>query len=571
MSVTQCLWRVWLGDRLTPVSSLRAAIVCLGLAMGLALHGGPASAQENEWLKREDGGKARAPAQAKRAAEGAARKADGAKKTSPDSTKGVEGAKAPGNASVAAGAANGAATGAAAATATAKGVGRVDACDPFLASEEQLRQVLQQHERSKIGFRYKFRRGVLPGRNAGDLAITARPAAALIADIRSNLARLDGEGLRTAALIYGEGGCAFLLTAEGIEVAVALPKPGAAFAGTVAAGVRSGLGLERRIAARAPRLRTAPGAKADASEAAGADASVADGTGATAPTRERAVATLQSAADALLPKAITDRLARKDIARLLVLPTSDLGTVPLAALPVADRQLIDVTMPVVLADIEGLMPWERPQFRPTTGAKLLVGDPDLSGDRTWVFQPLPGAKLEVEQVAHLVGGAPLLAQAATREAVMRTLRAEQSRLSLIYFATHGIADGVNPMDASFLALKDGLFPARDIRSLKLERHPLVVMSACQSGLGKVFEGGVFGLARAWHYAGASQVVMSLWNVDDEATRFLMTHLFELMARAPVPEVAMRLAMQRTRERFPDPALWASFTFYGLPTRGHFVD
>jgi CHAT domain len=53
-----------------------------------------------------------------------------------------------------------------------------------------------------------------------------------------------------------------------------------------------------------------------------------------------------------------------------------------------------------------------------------------------------------------------------------------------------------------------------IKSLKLEHDPLVVMSACQTGLGKIFEGGTFGLTRAWHFAGASQIVMSLWNVDD---------------------------------------------------------
>ena len=52
------------------------------------------------------------------------------------------------------------------------------------------------------------------------------------------------------------------------------------------------------------------------------------------------------------------------------------------------------------------------------------------------------------------------------------------------------------------------------------------MSACQTGLGKVFDVGNTGLTRAWHSAGASNVVMSLWNVHDDATKLLMTKFIE---------------------------------------------
>ena len=94
---------------------------------------------------------------------------------------------------------------------------------------------------------------------------------------------------------------------------------------------------------------------------------------------------------------------------------------------------------------------------------------------------------------------------------------------------------------------------------------LVVMSACQTGLGKVFEGGVFGLARAWHYAGAHQIVMSLWNVDDQATRFLMTSFIKKITEGAQSERALRRAMLEARDRYPDPALWAAFTLYGMPS------
>ena len=93
--------------------------------------------------------------------------------------------------------------------------------------------------------------------------------------------------------------------------------------------------------------------------------------------------------------------------------------------------------------------------------------------------------------------------------------------SLIYFATHAISDAVNPMDGSFLALAGDHLYGRDIKDLLFPNNPLVVMSACQTGLGKVFEGGTFGLVRAWYHVGASQIVMSLWNIDDNATKDLM--------------------------------------------------
>ena len=127
------------------------------------------------------------------------------------------------------------------------------------------------------------------------------------------------------------------------------------------------------------------------------------------------------------------------------------------------------------------------------------------------------------------------------------------------------------MDGSFLALKDGHLYARDIKKLVLLRRPLIVMSACQTGLGKVFNAGVFGLSRAWWQAGASQIVMSLWNVNDTATRDLMTDFIDQIAGnddslATISrEQALRQAMLNARERNPDPALWAGFALFGLPT------
>ena len=180
----------------------------------------------------------------------------------------------------------------------------------------------------------------------------------------------------------------------------------------------------------------------------------------------------------------------------------------------------------------------------------MVGDPDLSKDIKFCFAPLPHARTEAEFVGRSVQVTPLIGPKASLASVKSWLDAHAAKATFLYFATHGMADGVNPMDESFLAASGAHFYGRDIRSLRLGSNPLVVMSACQSGLGKVFGGGVFGLARAWHSAGAPQVVMSLWNVDDLATKLLMQDFVARVTEGAPAEFALQEAMKVTRSRLP---------------------
>ena len=137
---------------------------------------------------------------------------------------------------------------------------------------------------------------------------------------------------------------------------------------------------------------------------------------------------------------------------------------------------------------------------------------------------------------------------------------------LIYLATHALSDAVNPMDGSFLALAGDHLYGRDIKGLFFLKSPLVVMSACQTGLGKVFEGGTFGLVRAWYHVGAPQIVMSLWNIDDNATKDLMLEFMRRRKAGTMTEFALRDAMLATREKYADPALWASVALFGVPSK-----
>ena len=98
----------------------------------------------------------------------------------------------------------------------------------------------------------------------------------------------------------------------------------------------------------------------------------------------------------------------------------------------------------------------------------------------------------------------------------------------------------------------------------LRQRPLVIMSACETALGKNFAVGTIGLARAWQWAGASNVVMSLWSVDDNATRNLMVRFVKYILSGEPTDRALRKAAIDARLLDFNPAYWASFSLFGAP-------
>jgi hypothetical protein len=114
---------------------------------------------------------------------------------------------------------------------------------------------------------------------------------------------------------------------------------------------------------------------------------------------------------------------------------------------------------------------------------------------------------------------------------------------------------------------DGVLTALEASQLDLTGTNLVVLSACETGVGKAENGdGVYGLRRAFVMAGAETQVMSLWKVDDGATRELMEAYYRGLAQGGGRSEAMRqvgLAMLRNRAR-AHPHYWASFIVSGEP-------
>jgi CHAT domain-containing protein len=241
-----------------------------------------------------------------------------------------------------------------------------------------------------------------------------------------------------------------------------------------------------------------------------------------------------------------------------------MGTIPFGALQPFDSSsyLVD-SMSVAIApslfDVIESTRW--PRVPPPA---LLVANPRYAP--ALGLRPLPGAANEVQRVAPFFaqGTRTLGGSEATREAIERTLTAEHQ--GILYLATHGVADASSPLDSSYIALaadeKKGQWTARDIQhSTALRDVRLVILSACETGLGQRQDAGIVGMARAFQLAGVRRVVMSLWQVDDEATAAFMTMFAEELQKDS-PNNALQATMIRYRKEDSDPRHWAAFSLFG---------
>ena len=187
---------------------------------------------------------------------------------------------------------------------------------------------------------------------------------------------------------------------------------------------------------------------------------------------------------------------------------------------------------------------------------------------------LAGTRSEAEQIAALArdggGAADVWLDLDASEANVRTRALEGYRV--LHFATHGLLDTERPQFTG-LALSvagdgadDGFLRVDEVFNLRLG-SPLVVLSACETGLGRERRGeGVIGLTRAFMYAGAPTVGVSLWSVADRSTAELMPDFYKryLAAQGRSPAAALRAAQQQmiASKRYSAPFYWAPFVLVG---------
>ena len=188
------------------------------------------------------------------------------------------------------------------------------------------------------------------------------------------------------------------------------------------------------------------------------------------------------------------------------------------------------------------------------------------------ISPLPGTEEEVKGISKLVTDKNLFAKyflfKEAREEVIKS--GELSKYRFIHFATHGIINDNYPELSGLLlsqdstSREDGILYTGEIYGLKLNAE-LVVLSACETGLGKIVKGeGIMGLTRGWIYAGAKNVIVTLWKVSDQSTVDLMIDFYNHLISGNGITYSLREAKFELikNPEYAEPYFWAPFILIG---------
>lgn len=260
---------------------------------------------------------------------------------------------------------------------------------------------------------------------------------------------------------------------------------------------------------------------------------------------------------------------------------------------VDDKNIVILTSPKDLLQIRG---GNKPTY---SKQALLIGFPDYG--TSGKIAALPGTKKEVDDIHLILTGkgftsTKLLAKQAKEEQI----KSLKSSPRVLHIATHGFflndlddwsdnkVFGIdlevakeNPLQRAGLLLADadksltnrdtreidlkdnGVLTAYEAMNLPLDKTELVIMSACETGLGDVKAGeGVYGLQRAFHVAGSDALIMSLWTVSDAATQELMTLFYQNWIVSGDKAVAFKKAQQQLKTKYKEPYFWGAFVLIG---------
>lgn len=290
------------------------------------------------------------------------------------------------------------------------------------------------------------------------------------------------------------------------------------------------------------------------------------------PSRRRLLAQLYE----LLIKPIADLLPTDSASRVIFIPHRQVFLVPFVALQDETGKFLIENYNILTApSIQVLdLTFKSSTASNSRGAKgvgdiLVMGNPTMPSIAPDIGEPpvqlpsLPGAEAEANAIAKLLNTKAITGNEATKAVIVPKM--QQS--NIVHLATHGLLDdftGQGIPGAIALApdgKDNGLLTAEEILNLKLKAN-LVVLSACDTGRGRITGDGVVGLSRSLISAGVPSIIVSLWAVPDAPTASLMTEFYRNLQQNPDKAAALRNAMVTTMKQYPNPIDWAAFTLMG---------
>ena len=270
----------------------------------------------------------------------------------------------------------------------------------------------------------------------------------------------------------------------------------------------------------------------------------------------------------LLIEPIADLLPKDANERVIFIPQESLFLLPFPALEDSSGQyLIQKHTLLTVPAIQVLDLTRQQQQRLATKYSgvvqgkdaLVVGNPKMPAD----LEPLPSAEEEARAIGQILNTKAIVRDQAIKVDIVKQL----PNARLIHLATHGLLSDLKKVGVpGAIALTpssndDGFLTSGEILNLKLNAQ-LVVLSACNTGRGKITGDGVIGLSRSLITSGVPSVVVSLWSVPDAPTSLLMTEFYRNFQKNPDIAQALRQAMLMTMKETPNPYNWAAFTLIG---------
>jgi len=275
-------------------------------------------------------------------------------------------------------------------------------------------------------------------------------------------------------------------------------------------------------------------------------------------TKQAPIGDVQNQARALYRRLLEP--ARQEIrgTRVVIVPHGVLHYLPFAALRSTNGHWLVQDVAVSTLPSASVLRFLADKGTGASGQALAVGNPDLGAELA-----LPWAEREASMVGQREPGSTVLVREAATEAQVKKLLGSAG---VVHLATHGELSEDDPLSSAMLLVpgsgEDGRLEVREVFGLDLHAR-LVVLSACETGLGKLSRGDeLVGLQRAFLYAGTPAVVTTLWKVDDRATFELVRSFYGRLESAG-PVEALRQAQLETMRAFPHPYAWAAFGLTGL--------
>jgi len=270
------------------------------------------------------------------------------------------------------------------------------------------------------------------------------------------------------------------------------------------------------------------------------------------PQSPQAIALGQS----LLPAALTVDSRRT----LVIVPDGALYRVPFGALPLPGngRRLVESAIPIVAPSLTMYAIASREVRAAGQRSIVAVGVNDAAGPDN--LPRLTSAEREAAGVAAMYRTHDsLVGPQARKDSVLRAMTAT----SVIHFAGHSRLDPILPSQSRLLlAGEEALTPA-DVAALTLRPGSVAVLGACETALGRTFNGeGPMSLVRAFLGAGASAVIASLWDVrDDDATR-LLRGVHARLSTGADPAYSLAVSQRESIKAGLPPSAWSGFTVMG---------